>query len=62
MPKSPRGGGGGDGAVVRTHKAVGRPPGSLSKSKSVSGGVGEMPRKRIKMEHGEASKPLAKVS
>uniref|UniRef100_A0A5K3FEH1 PHD-type domain-containing protein n=1 Tax=Mesocestoides corti TaxID=53468 RepID=A0A5K3FEH1_MESCO len=57
LPKSPRGGGG-----PRPHKAVGRPPGSLTKSKSIATGIGEVGRKRSKVEPNDSCKPLSKLS
>ncbi|KAL5970328.1 Histone-lysine N-methyltransferase 2C [Taenia solium] len=62
LPKSPRGGGAGGSGTVRTHRAVGRPPGSLTKSKSVSASMGEMARKRIKLDLNDSCKPLSKLS
>ncbi|KAL5109440.1 Histone-lysine N-methyltransferase 2C [Taenia crassiceps] len=62
LPKSPRSGGAGGSGIVRTHRAVGRPPGSLTKSKSVSVSMGEMARKRIKLDINDSCKPVLKPS
>ncbi|VDO04879.1 unnamed protein product [Rodentolepis nana] len=44
------------GGTTRSHKSVGRPVGSLTKTKSVSMGMGELTRKRLKTEGSDAFK------